>query len=416
MVTSGNSITLPNEPSAGVRAGWLVVVAAFCGVMVGFGSILVFTFGIFLKPLSSEFGWSRESISTAFGIAAMTVAVCSPVLGRLLDRYGARRVVLCCMLLFGVAYSSLSLLTPSLTHLYATFFVLGVVGNGTTQMGYSRAVSSWFLHNRGIALALVVAGSGMGSMLFPWLAQRVIDAYGWRVAYQVLGAAILVMGIPLTALFVRENSVSRDGIHPTAEGSSVREGLRSRVFWLLVAMLFLSSIAVNGAITHLSPLLTDRGIDAEDAALAVSVLGAASLAGRLVTGHLLDRYFGPRVSFFLLVGVAAGILLLATASQTGPALIAAALIGFGLGGEADVTPYLLSRYFGLRMFSTLYGLTWTAYAIAGATGPVLMGKVFDLTRSYTSLLTVLAAVTLAAGALMLLVPAYPTQKRRADCW
>ena len=398
-----------------IYAGWLVVAAAFCGVMVSFGSLLVFTFGVFLKPLGREFGWSRESVSGAFAIAALTVAVCSPFLGRLLDRYGARRVVLCCMTVFGLAFGSLAFLTPSLTHLYATFFVLGVVGNGTTQMGYSRAVASWFDSRRGLALALVVAGVGVGSMVFPWLAQRIIDTHGWRTAYSALGTIVLVMGIPLTAWFVRERPGVANG-RSKAGGSSLREGLASRAFWLLVATLFFSSIAVNGAITHLSPLLTDRGVGAEHASLALSTLGAASLAGRLITGHLLDRYFGPAVSFVLLGGVAAGILVLATASRAETGLLAAALIGFGLGGEADVTPYLLTRYFGLRTFSTLYGLTWTAYAIAGAAGPVLMGKVFDATRSYTLLLTLLSAVTLGAAALTLFLPRYPdTQHSEKAC-
>jgi predicted MFS family arabinose efflux permease len=314
------------------------------------------------------------------------------------------------MAVFGLAFASLSLLTPSLIHLYLTFCLLGVVGNGTTQMGYSRAVSSWFVDKRGLALALVMAGVGAGSMILPSVAQRIIDMHGWRVAYLVLGVLVLIMGIPLTALFVRE----RPGDHGyglVKHGSSVREGLRSRPFWLLVAALFLSSIAVNGAITHLSPLLTDRGISPDRAAVAVSVLGGASFVGRLVTGHLLDRYFGPRVSFVLLAGVAAGILLLSTASRSETGLLAAALIGFGLGGEADVTPYLLTRYFGLRMFSTLYGLTWTAYAIAGATGPVLMGKVFDITNSYGSLLMLLSVATLAAAVLMLFLPSCPEKMR-----
>ncbi|MCZ2074931.1 MAG: MFS transporter [Bryobacterales bacterium] len=393
-----------------INPGWLVVAAAFCGVMVSFGSLLVFTFGVFLKPLSSEFGWSRESISVAFGIAAVTVAVSSPILGRLLDCYGARRIVLLCMAVFGLAVGSLSLLTSNLVHLYAAFFVLGAVGNGTTQMGYSRAVASWFDDRRGFALALVVAGVGAGSMLFPWLAQRIIDAYGWRIAYLVLGVIVLALGMPLTALFVREHPGSSDRPNAAA-GSSVREGLRSRAFWLLVIALFLSSIAINGAIAHLAPLLTDRGINAEYSALAVSVLGAASLAGRLVTGHLLDRCFGPAVSFVLLAGVAAGIFLLATATTGGTGLLTAVLIGFGLGGEADVTPYLLTRYFGLRMFSTLYGLTWTAYAIAGAIGPIVMGRVFDVTQSYSSLLTVLSALTLVAAMLMLFLPAYPRERQ-----
>jgi MFS family permease len=389
-----------------IYPGWLVVTAAFAGVMVSFGSLLVFTFGIFLKPISEEFGWSRESISTAFGIAAMTVALCSPVLGRLLDRYGARRIVLICMTVFGLAFGSLSMLTPSLAHLYATFFIIGIVGNGTTQMGYSRVVSSWFTERRGMALALVVCGVGVGSIVFPWLTQWLIDLYGWRMAYRVLGALVLVMGIPLTAIFVRERPAAA-GQRLTTLGSTVRQGLRSRAFWLIVATLFLSSIAVNGAITHLSPLLTDRGITPASAALAVSILGASSLTGRLVTGLLLDRWFGGRVSAVLLMGVAAGILLLATAANSITGILAAALIGFGMGGEADVTPYLLTRYFGLRTFSTLYGLTWTAYAIAGATGPVLMGRVFDATNSYATLLMILSALTAVSAVFMLILPAYP---------
>ena len=190
--------------SAFGNPGWRVVLAAYFGVMVSFGSLLVFTFSIFLKPLSYEFGWSRESISAAFGFAAITVAICSPPLGSLLDRYGPRRLILPCMAVFGVAFASLGLLTPRLFHLYATFVLLGIVGNGTTQMGYSRAVSTWFDRRRGLALALVMAGVGTGAMLLPPLAQTLIHSYGWRAAYGLLGALVLLFGLPLTALFVRE--------------------------------------------------------------------------------------------------------------------------------------------------------------------------------------------------------------------
>ncbi|MGH9630474.1 MAG: MFS transporter, partial [Bryobacteraceae bacterium] len=221
---------------------------------------------------------------------------------------------------------------------------------------------------------------------------------------------ILVMGVPLTALFVRERPAQGKQALAGLEGSSAGAGLRSRAFWILVAILFLSSIAVNGAITHLSPLLTDRGLSAGDAALALSVLGGMSLFGRLLTGHLLDRYFGPRVSLILLAGVSVGILVLSQANSIGGALFAAALIGLGLGGEADITPYLLTRYFGLRAFSTLYGFTWTAYAIAGAVGPILMGRVFDTTGSYGPLLVLLSAQTLISALLALLLPAYPSER------
>lgn len=165
-------------PADRLNPGWLIVLAACFGAIVSFGSLLVFTFSIFLKPLSGAFGWSRESISAAFGFAALTVAVCSPLLGHLLDRFGPRRVILPCMAVFGIAFASLGFLTPRLAHLYAVFVVLGIVGNGTRQMGYSRAVSTWFDTHRGLALALVMAGVGTGVMIFPPVAQALIAGYG----------------------------------------------------------------------------------------------------------------------------------------------------------------------------------------------------------------------------------------------
>lgn len=399
---------MEETPGSTTRAshGWRVVVAAYFGVMVSFGSLLVYTFSVFVKPLSAEFGWNRESISASFGFAALTVAVCSPMLGHLLDRFGPRRVILPCMTVFGLAFASLGLLTPNLLHLYATFVLLGVVGNGTTQMGYSRAVSTWFDERRGLALALVMTGVGTGSIVLPPLAQWIISSYGWRNAYFTLGGLVLLLGLPLTALWVREQPHAATHTDVQRPGMTARQGLGSRAFWIIVAVLFLSSISVNGAVTHLSALLTDRGVSAAKAALALSVMGGASVFGRLFTGYLLDRFFAPRVAFVLYAGCAGGILTLSGASTAVPVLSAAALIGLGLGAEADITPYLLTRYFGLRAFSSLYGYTWTAYAIAGAIGPVIMGKAFDATGSYASLLVLLAGSTLVAAAMMLGLPRY----------
>ena len=309
--------------------------------------------------------------------------------------------------------ASLGLLTPSLTHLYGTYVLLGAVGNGTTQMGYSRAVSTWFDARRGLALALVMAGVGAGAIVLPTAAQALISVYGWRIAYFALGGLVMLFGVPLTALFVRERRHEPTHETPVRAGMTTAQGARTRAFWIIVATLFLGSIAVNGAITHLSPMLTDRGVPVAKAALAASVLGGASFFGRLMTGYLLDRLFGPWVGAALLVGVAAGILMLSTASSAFPVLTASALIGLGLGGEADITPYLLTRYFGLRSFSSLYGLTWTAYAIAGAIGPVLMGKAFDATGSYARLLTILSGLVLTAALLMAVLPAYPKDRERS---
>jgi predicted MFS family arabinose efflux permease len=385
--------------------GWRVAAAASVGVFVSFASLFVYTFGVLLKPLAEEFAWSRESVSAAFGIAAMTVAVCSPPLGYLFDRGNPNRIIIPSLVIFGGAFASLSLLTPHLWHLYAIFFVLGVVGNGTAQMAYSRAVSSWFHERRGTALAVVMSGGAVGAIVLPPAAEALIQTIGWRGACLALGAMVLVIGVPIVTRFIRERPGER-GASAVLDGVSVREGVTSRVFWILIVVLFAQSIAQNGALTHMAALLTDRGIAASGAALALSAMGAASLLGRLSTGWLLDRFFAPRVGFCLLSIAALGTYLLAGAQSLTFGVLAAALIGFGMGAEADVTPYILSRYLGLRSFAMLYGFTWTAYAIAGAVGPILMGRAFDLTGSYTTLLTQLAIGTFLIAALLLLMPGY----------
>jgi MFS family permease len=382
-----------------------VALAASGCVFVSFASLLVYTFSVFLKPLTEEFGWSRESASIAFGIAAMTVAVCSPPLGLLLDRYPARRIVLPCITVFGCAFASLGLMTRHLWHLYAVFFVLGIVGNGTAQLAYTRAITTWFHDRRGAAFAVLMAGGTIGATILPPVAQALIDAAGWRIAAAILGAMVLAIGWPL-GLRVKERSGTVIARERIASGASVAEGVRSRIFWIVVAVLFCASISQNGAITHLSAMLTDRGVSPGGAALAASAMGGAALIARLLTGWLLDRFFAPRVAMGLLLVAAMGALLLSGARSMSMGIAASALIGFGMGGEADITPYLLAKYFGLRSFSTLYGLTWTAYAIAGAIGPVIMGKAFDATGSYQALLMQLAVLTAASAALMLFMPRY----------
>lgn len=138
--------------------GWRVVFAACLGVMAGFGSLFVYTFSVFVKPLAAEFGWSREAISSGFAIAALTLGLCSPLLGRWIDRFGPRSIILICMTVYGCAIASLSMLHSGLWQFYVTCFVLGVVGNGAAHLAYSRSISTWFQRRLGTALAFVMVG------------------------------------------------------------------------------------------------------------------------------------------------------------------------------------------------------------------------------------------------------------------
>ena len=387
--------------------GWRVVLAACFGVMAGFGSLFVFTFNVFVKPLSAAFGWNREAISLGFGLAAITLGAVSPLLGRWIDRFGPRRIILPCMTVYCCAILSLALLHAALLQFYLTCIVLGLVGNGAAHLAYSRSISTWFQRRLGTALAFVMVGAGLGAMILPVVAQAIITRSGWRAAYLSLGGLAVLLGLPLSWRYIFERGPVRQESVPVAHsGSTWQQGLRSFPFWIIVAVLFVGSVSMNGALTQLSALLTDRGITPRDAALCASVFGGSSVLGRIGVGWLLDRFFGARIALLVNLSGAAGIFLLARATSFPAGCLAAALIGIGAGGEAAITPYLLTRYFGLRAFSTLYGLTWTFYAAAGAIGPVILGRAFDLTGSYTSLLTVLAAALAFAAVLNLFLPKY----------
>jgi MFS family permease len=386
--------------------GWRVVSAGFMGVMLGYSVLIPYTFGIFLKSLSSSFGWRRDSVSVALSCVAITIAICAPLTGRLLDSYGPRRILLPCIILFSAAFASLALLTPNIWQMYATFVILGLIGNGTTPLAYSGTVATWFDARRGLALSIISCGAGVGAMILPLLAAYLLQRFGWRCAYVILGALVLGVSLPLTSLLVRESPQSaRTKEH--ADWQTLRSAVKTRPFLFLVIAIFLYSVSFNAVISHLAALLTDRGFTLQHSAEAISIIGAFGLAGRLFTGPLLDRLFGPAVSFTLFCTTVLAILLLSTSSVAG-AYSAAALLGFAAGGESDITPYLLSRYFGLRGFSTLYGMAWTAYGIGTAVGPVLMGKLYVITGSYQAWgIRLLIAPVAISAVLMMLMPKYP---------
>jgi predicted MFS family arabinose efflux permease len=385
-------------------AGWGVVAAAFAGVMVSFSPIVPYTFSLFLNPLHAAFGWKREAVGGTFAVAAITVALVSPAIGVLLDRFPPRRIILPSILIFAAALASLSTLGPNIKQFYFTFFLLGLFANGTAQFAYARTVLSWFHKRRGLALAVVLTGSGVGSILIPPLTQWTIQHHGWRSAYLMLGG-IALLGLPLTALLVRNrpDAVVLDD-HSAIPSTTVAAALRSGPFWILAFITMLSAFSENGLVTNLAAILTEHGVAAQTAAFALSVRGGAGIAGRLCIGFLIDRFSPQRIQTFVLLLSAVGALVLAFAHTFPAVMIGAAVLGIGLGSETDVLPYLLAHYFGRKHFSVLYGLSWTAYAIGGGTGPIAIGHWYDRAGFYEPRFIVyLAGVAFAAVAMSLLL-------------
>ncbi len=397
MKVNSHPIDLDQESS--IRyPGCGVLAAAFAGVMVSFAPIVPYTFSLFLDPLHAAFGWKREAMGGAFALAAITVAFVSPLIGILLDRFPPRRIILPGILIFAAGLVALSRLTPHIVQFYATFFVIGLVANATAQFAYTRTILTWFTTHRGMALALLLTGSGVGSILIPPLTEWMIQHHGWRSGFLLLGG-IATLGFPLTALLVRnrpEAAIVRSEHHADT-GMTVAAALRTAAFWILAFITIFSAFSENGLVTNLASILTQHGVLAATAALALSVRGGAGIIGRLGIGFAIDRVSPERIQTFVLALAAAGTLILAFAGSAWTALLGAAVLGVGLGSEADVGPYLLARYFGRRHFSMLYGLTWTAYAIGGATGPLWIGHLYDRAAAYQPRFIVyLAAVAFGA--------------------
>jgi predicted MFS family arabinose efflux permease len=399
------SVATTNDENTIHYPGWNVAGAAFVGVMTSFSPIVPYTFSLFLNPLHNAFGWKREALDGTFAIAAITVALVSPFIGMLLDRFPPRRIILPCILVFALALASLSRLSSNIAHFYFTFFILGLVANGTAQFAYTRTILTWFQKRRGLAIAMILTGSGVGSILIPPATQWTIAHHGWRSAYLLLGG-IALLGLPLTALLVRNRPIAPVAPEEAAvSGLSVRGAFATSAFWVLCGITVLSAFSENGLVTNLAAILGDHGVTPQSAALALSVRGGSGILGRLGVGFLIDRFSPQRIQTMILLLAAGGTLILAFAGSPAVALLGATLLGVGLGSEADVLPYLLANYVGRKNFSVLYGLTWTAYAIGGATGPTFIGHMYDTAGAYQyRSIVLLAIVALAAAGVSLLLP------------
>ena len=390
-----------------------MVVVAGIGLCLSYGPVIIYSFGVFIIPLTQELHASRGSISFAFTLANLVQSISSPLAGRFADRWGSRRVILVATAIFSLLLMYSRLLPGKLWSLYVLFGLLGFVGSGAAPIPYVKVISRWFDRHRGLALGLTMFGIGAGAILMPTLSQRLIALFGWRVTYLVIGLLILAVSVPVVAIFLKESpeelGLLPDGAiaarnvtqqHGSEEGLTWRDARRDATFWIMVGAVFLIGASLHGCVLHLAPMLSDQGVSPRRIGLAISILGSALLIGRVGTGYLLDRFFAPRVAMCIFGAVACGIALLRIGAVSGVFFLASFLIGLGMGAEVDIMAYLTSRYFGLRAFGEIYGYTFTSFVLAGALGPWLMGFGFDRSGSYGSILGVLFLTSLAAAALM----------------
>jgi MFS family permease len=391
--------TKPRATSRIFYGYWIVAFGLLCLTMcIGCGS---FVYSLFVHPLQAEFFWSRGQIMVGFTIFWVMMGIGSPIVGRILDRHGARRAISLGALVMGIGFVLLSM-TNTLPFFYLGYIFVGLGAAGIGPVSTSAVASNWFRRKRGMALGITAAGIGTGGVIMAPIVGYLLQAYDWRTAYFAMAIIVWVAIIPLALVIVRTRP-GDVGLYPDGDsapadaeqgdtartpavwGLTLAQAVRTAPFWLIAVSYLLSNGCVMAGLQSQGPNLDDIGFPTATAAAALSATGFGSGVGKLFFGWLCD-YVKPRlVSAIGLTLQCLGILVLLQVRAESPMTMvwgAALLMGFGAGSWLPTMSLLVSRSFGLAFYGAVFGAINLAQSIGTATGPLLAGMMFDQMGTY----------------------------------
>jgi len=380
--------------------GWGIVATLFVTLFLVFGGGFN-TAGVFFTPLLDHFGWSRAQLSLLQTALALSAGLGTPLVGLLLDRIEARMVIAA-----GAALSGAGFIVASRADAFGTmlaaYTLLGVGLSASTLLPCSLVVANWFGARRGLALGLTMAGTSAGGMAMTLVASRAIADAGWRAAYVTLALPMLLVVVPLVIITVRTRpraaaAVTVAQAADALPGLEVGDALRARSFWLIAVAQFAFAFAVTGTNLHGVPYLIGIGYSAARAAEMLSLIFGIAALGKLVMGTLADRIGARRALVVNFALTAIGMLTLLRADDAVMATVFIAIYGLAVGAPLTLVPLLIAESLGLKRFGALSGLAGLFNVLGAAIGPVVAGRVFDATGSYTGAFQ-LFTVALAAGA------------------
>jgi MFS family permease len=404
----------PDQPQGEFRQHWRPLLAA----SLGMGSALslnTYILSIFAPYLISEFGWSRSQWAM-LGLVQMAVVISIPICGRLTDLYGVRRVAAVGAFSYPLFLLAIATMHSGIGLYLGIYIAQTLICSTTTATVYSRVVVAAFKVRRGLALAIAGSAPPLMGALLSWPMTDFVADHGWRTGYVVVAAICALCAVATFALLQ-----SGDGAHYSAPGPTAAKRsaadypaiLANPIFWIMFAALFLVNLPFSLASSQLKLVVLDQGLSDATAAKMVSAFAIASIVGRLVSGFALDRmpaHIVAAVGFMLPVF---GLLVLASPFDSPSAvLVAISLIGIAFGAEADVIPYLVVRYFGIAIFSTVFGLLTAAIGGAMASGNVLIAAVLKNSNSFDPYLVTAAAAAF-VGSLLFLLLGLPKYRRTA---
>lgn len=393
--------------------GWKVLLAGLVGVACGASPLPFNTIGFVLTPLKEEFGWSFAETSLSMTIYGITGALLAPYFGSLADRHGVRKVALLSTLAFGLVFAALGAIPASIFAFYLLWFMVGLVGIGSTPVTFSRAINMWFYKNRGLALGILLLGTSFGALVIPRVAVWAIGEWGWRGMYPAVALFPLLVSLPIGYLLLREPRPEEMPAGITAGGGlagvTLGEALRDRRFWTIWLSIALVALAYGGAHIHMPEIIKQHGMGAAEGASIMGMIGLALMAGRIITGWLLDRIWAPIVCLpILLIPALACWWLMGTGTEVQTVYLAAFMLGFAAGAESDLIAYLASRYFGMASYGKIYGMLYMPFGISSAISPVLYGRVRDVTGNYDQMLYASMFLFAAGAVLLITLGRYPT--------
>lgn len=397
------------------RANWPLVLAAMAGF--SFGTIPSTTLGLFMVPLEQEFGWSRAMISAGMLIFALIAMPLTPFAGAMVDKWGARRCAIPGLAASGLLFAAFSLMTGASILWWGVWVLYSVASLFIRSMVWSSAVSNAFSASRGLALALFLSGLAIAQVLGPPLTHALIENLGWRAAYSTLGMGWAGASLVLVFFFFR-NRLEQAGEPDTGQqaalartvpgGLTLGQALRNPAMLRIGLAIFLVSLMSSAVVIHAVPLLEASGLTRTHAAGLASILGIGSVAGKLLTGVLVDRlttsllpfavYTLPALSYFIILQAGPNMALLG---------VAVFVLGYGSGGSLQMSTYLTSRYAGVRHFGKIFGLISSLMSLAAGIGPLVSGWIYDTTGSYQIALIIAIPAVLAAGIAVLGLGPYP---------
>ena len=397
--------------------GYIIVLASFFSTAVMWGTL--YSFGIFFEPVLTEFGWTRAATSAAYSFCILLSAFVSIVTGRLTDRFGPRLVMTVCGLSLGLGYLLMSLVS-AIWQLYVFYGLLIGIGMSGAYVPLLSTVGRWFRSKRGMMTGLASAGVGVGAIIIPPMVGWLISVYQWRTSYIIIGIIALVLVI-LAAQFLKRDpsqlgqlpygagEAKESKLNSEAGSFSFQEAMHTRQFWLLCALFACNLLPLSAVVVHIVIHATGLGIFAASAAYIMAFMGGGGIIGRIVLAGVGDRLGNKSAMIIGFIVMAAALLWVMVTKEMWTLYLFGAAFGFASHGLIAVMPPMIAELFGLGSLGVLLGIVNAGGAIGEGTGPVLAGRIFDITGSYQWAFLICAALSIIAIILASLLR--PTHKK-----